>query len=192
MDLLIHLIAVALLIPTLALYTDTVIQLWDIKSLKRFASVSDVSIANDLIFSPDSTTVAWVDPGVYPQNYPTDPFISSMVHVWNFRTDKSPKTLRDPLDTGAHTNPLNNGMFSDGCSTRTPAFNADGKLLAAISNDGTIQLWNVSTGKILTTFMNERDLGEFVTGIAFTADGTQVASVSEDGTVRLWGIKNGQ
>jgi len=63
-------------------------------------------------------------------------------------------------------------------------FNMDGRLLATASDDQTVRLWDVETG---------RPHGWSLTGhtgmvqdVAFSPDGRMLATASTDGTARLW------
>ncbi|MBR8835951.1 MAG: serine/threonine protein kinase [Stigonema ocellatum SAG 48.90 = DSM 106950] len=69
----------------------------------------------------------------------------------------------------------------------------DGKLLASGSNDNTIKLWQLETGKLLRT------LGRWFSGhfsmvhtVAFSPDGQILASGSWDDTIKLWQVSTGR
>src|SRR5262249_53265296 len=65
----------------------------------------------------------------------------------------------------------------------------DGTLLASASNDCTVKLWNIATGRELVTLKGHTG---FVTNVAFSPDGQSLASSSWDQTVRLWDSKTGK
>ncbi|MCB8763780.1 nSTAND1 domain-containing NTPase [Planktothrix agardhii] len=64
------------------------------------------------------------------------------------------------------------------------AFSPDGSLIASVSDDRTVKLWN-SDGKLLNTLEGHTDQ---VWGVSFSPDGQMIASASVDRTVRLWSI----
>jgi WD40 repeat protein/uncharacterized caspase-like protein len=68
-------------------------------------------------------------------------------------------------------------------------FSPDGQTLASSSWDGTIKLWDVSTGREWRTLRGHT--GQ-VRAVTFSPDGRMLASGGEDGTVRLWDIATGR
>ena len=69
------------------------------------------------------------------------------------------------------------------------AFSPGGLTLASGSNDDTIRLWEVATGRHLRTLEGHtRD----VTSVAFSPDGQMLASGSDDDTIRLWEVATGR
>ena len=84
-------------------------------------------------------------------------------------------TLRNPdhstLDTG---------------TVEDVAFSPDGKTLALASREGSVQLWDVATGKILQTLKGHSSA---VQAVVFSPDGRTLASGSSDETVRLWNVE---
>ncbi|MFL5806525.1 MAG: tetratricopeptide repeat protein, partial [Roseiflexaceae bacterium] len=63
------------------------------------------------------------------------------------------------------------------------ALSADGQLLASGGEDGTVRLWEASTGRPLATLQSHTGA---VWRVALSADGRLLAGGGEDGTVRLW------
>ncbi|KAI9770961.1 MAG: hypothetical protein M1840_002665 [Geoglossum simile] len=68
------------------------------------------------------------------------------------------------------------------------AFSPDGQLIASVSNDETVRLWETATGSCRSTL--EGHSGN-VRAVAFSPDGQLIASTSWDGTVRLWETATG-
>src|SRR5262249_36069964 len=54
--------------------------------------------------------------------------------------------------------------------------------------DGTIRLWEASTGRLLTTLQGHTGA---VRSVALGGDGQMLASGGEDGTIRLWDVPSG-
>ena len=74
-------------------------------------------------------------------------------------------------------------------SVRSVSFSPDGSTLAAGARDGTILLWDVSTGEVIATF-EEHTSG--VNSVSFSPDGATLASGAWDGTILLWDVSTGE
>ncbi len=73
------------------------------------------------------------------------------------------------------------------------AFSPDGKLLAAVSANGEIRLWQMSgypqTGQLLLSWQGH---GGSVQAVAFSPDGGTLVTGSNDQTVKLWEVQTGR
>jgi len=76
-----------------------------------------------------------------------------------------------------------------GTSVRSVAFSPDGKQILSSSDDGTVKLWDIASGREIRTFLGHT---EGVNSVAFSSDGKQVLSGSDDTTVKLWDVASGR
>ena len=69
------------------------------------------------------------------------------------------------------------------------AISADGKTLASGSEDKSIKLWDMRTGKKIQSLIGHANLVE---SVAISADGKTLASGSGDNSIKLWNIATGK
>ncbi|MGH7998433.1 MAG: protein kinase domain-containing protein [Brasilonema sp.] len=73
------------------------------------------------------------------------------------------------------------------------AISSDGRAIASASNDHTIKLWQLETGKLLRTFGGWfSGHSSIVHAIAFSPDGQLLATGSWDETIKLWQVSRGK
>ncbi|NER31860.1 MAG: WD40 repeat domain-containing protein, partial [Symploca sp. SIO1C4] len=77
-------------------------------------------------------------------------------------------------------------------SVRTVAISPDGQMLASGSDDQTIKLWNLETGRLLYTLKGHSG---WVASVAFSPDGKTLASANflavGEGNIKLWNVETG-
>ncbi len=72
---------------------------------------------------------------------------------------------------------------------RSIAFSPDGQKFASGSEDQTIRIWDIKTGKFFSTLEGHSSC---VRSVTFSDDGKLLASSSEDGTVKIWNVDAGE
>lgn len=71
---------------------------------------------------------------------------------------------------------------------KSPVMSPDGQLLAGISVDSTIKIWNVQTGELLSTLKGSRN----IQSITISSDSKTLTSVSADDTTETWNLPTGE
>ena len=74
-------------------------------------------------------------------------------------------------------------------SVNSAAFSPDGKLIASASDDNTIRIWDVNTGKELKILKGHIYC---ICSVEFSNNGKHIVSASYDGTVRIWDTETGK
>jgi serine/threonine protein kinase/WD40 repeat protein len=128
-----------------------------------------VPLGSLLAWSPDSTILAYSTAR------------ETTIRLWD---PTSHKQVRLPLE--GHGKPL-----------RSLAWSPDSKRLASAGNDGTVKVWDVTTGKPTHTFSypvkQEPTGGAFAKTVvsamlAWNHDGTQLAVAGEDEKIHIWDV----
>ncbi len=68
------------------------------------------------------------------------------------------------------------------------AFSPDNKLIASVSEDGTLKIWDVRTAEVIHTLEGHSD---WTIGCAFSPDGKLSVSASDDRTLKIWDTRAG-
>ena len=66
------------------------------------------------------------------------------------------------------------------------AFSPDGRHLVTTSEDRSVRLWEIPSGRRVATFHGHTD---FVQAVAFRPDGRELATGSLDGSVKVWNLR---
>lgn len=70
------------------------------------------------------------------------------------------------------------------------AVSRDGKMLASCDRNGTMQLWEVPTGKKIRTFID--NIPAYAMSVVFSSDGKILARGGWNGTIKLWEVATGK
>jgi len=99
-----------------------------------------------------------------------------------------PDAAGDPLPPGAMAR-LGTVRFRHEGSVQSVVLSPDGKTLASASEDGTVRLWAVATGKQVRQLTGHKG---GVLSVTYAPDGNTLASGGLDGTIRLWEAATGK
>ena len=119
----------------------------------------------------------------------SNPALSSLLSVAAWRLHRSSDTWYAMLAAAGRREI---GTFPiPGNITVGSAFSQDGRTLATISDNGTVQLWETATGQLISSFTVPGNTSLF--SVAFSPDDKSLATGGGDsGTVRLWDTATGQ
>jgi WD40 repeat protein len=184
---------------------DMTVKIWNLQTGELLKTLKGHSAGVfSIAFSPDNTMLA---SGSFDKT----------IKLWNINDDKSGKYRgyshgHSQVYSHGHSQVYSfhghsqvysaheySQLYSHGYPLRTllghtqevqsVAFSPDGQTLASGSTDGTVKLWQVSTGKALRTLSGHNDS---VWSVAIAPDGQTLASGSWDRTVKLWNLNTGE
>jgi WD40 repeat protein/transcriptional regulator with XRE-family HTH domain len=92
---------------------------------------------------------------------------------------------------------MGQGLFSAAAHSQgimDLAFSPDGNLLAIAgdSPDALAKVWDVASGKEISTFLSHENRGWGIGDIVFSPNGKYVATVSGDGSLKIWDARTGE
>lgn len=148
---------------------DYIVKVWDVASGQEIRTLHGhkSSYSESHAFSPDGRLALF------------DSHDKKALKVLDISSGKEVQILRGYISFDSH------------------AFSSDGRLILFAQGDGTIQVWDLASGREIRTLRGheKRTLrgGEnWVTSLAFSSDGRLAISGSSDGEVKVWDVASGQ
>jgi WD40 repeat protein len=148
---------------TLAVSRFGGIQLWQMPTREKICTLKRSGMVSALAFSPDGQTLAGGSD-------------DKTIKIWQLSTGEILRTLK------TQSSGLNSAK-GHSAEVNAVAFSPDGQTLASASHDKTIKIWQLSTGKVISTLTEHSDK---VMSVAFSPDGQMLVSCSWDRTVKIW------
>jgi WD40 repeat protein len=177
---------------------DNAVKIWNVSDGKLVRTLkTGYRQVSGFAFSPDGGTLVVVSVGGI---YFYDPNTGQQKRMidrpsWGSGISFSPDGIW--MCTGSDGGSIRIWNVADGTLVRTFAgrlgfaFSPDWKKMASISSgtDDIIDLWNVSTGRVVRKMVGHTN---GVLDVAFSADGNQLVSDSYDNTVKVWDVSSGK
>jgi WD40 repeat protein len=164
---------------------DGTVKLWEVKTGRILKSLSGATGSNVAVdFSPDGKTIAAADN-------------RNTITLWDLVTGREIKKITVQSFNKSNSPLLNllneaeigkRGGSAPQKSINSLLFSPDGHFLTGAGNDGKINFWDISSGKLTKTLAGQTAP---VSSLALSPDSTQLAAGSYDKTVKLWDLKTG-
>jgi WD40 repeat protein len=179
------------------------VKIWNVHSRTLTATLTNEAPIQSLAFSPDGGLLATLDHqrNIWVTQWDSHRLVATGKTEAPFRRPGAGVVAFSPdgrrLAVGGDMGVLLLLEVQSGKVVRLETGTADGVHALAISRsgdlvaagfgytDGTIGLWELSTGKAQGRLTNHN---AFVRALAFTPDGRRLVSGGEDGTIRIWNI----
>lgn len=172
---------------------DETVRLWNPKTGENLATLTGHNgLVTGVAFSPDGKTLVSGSGDATVRLWSTE----TRRQLWSSDTPQvqTQQVNQDPairkafgLPPTPYKSPFEKLAFQ---WVLAVAYSPDGQTLASSgSSDGTIQLWNVKSGKHIKTLKGHT---EMVPTLAFSPDGNTLVSGSDDDTLRIWDTNTGR
>jgi WD40 repeat protein len=183
---------------------DSTVKLWKVTTKEQYASLQHQNPVYTVSFSPEGSILASGDSKGYVRfwdiknKHQSDIIYSedlSPIKSIDFNYNGSILALGGEGNwaEGNHlqlldvsTKKVIHSLAGHNKPINSVAFSPDGQTLASGSQDGSVKLWDVKSGKELLTLSDDNGFPDKVTSVAFSSDGQILVSSSEDGIVKIW------
>jgi WD40 repeat protein len=152
----------------LAVGTTAGVWLYDAETLDELQFINTGNFVGSLAFTDDSQRLV-IDIG------------ASTISTWDVATGVLLNRIRVREGYQGNVN----------ASPGQSALAVGGRLLAAATDDITVGLWDVSSGRHLQTIVSEENNFHPIKNLAISSDQTLLATGAGDETIRLWDIRAG-
>ena len=143
------------------------IKLWQMPSREEICTLTPSGTVSAIAFSPDGKLLA-------------SGSVGKTIKIWQLNTGE--KLLTPKMHSAAVT-----ALKGHSDRINSLAFSPDGKILASGSDDKTIKIWQLDTGKLICTLTGH---SAAVQSVAFSPNGRMLVSGSWDTTIKIWRYEN--
>ena len=151
--------------------TKSAIRFWNVESGKELHKLEGYdSSCTCVAFSPDGRKIV------------TAGLSDKTVRIWDINSGQELQKMEVSVNqitnffrAGEHTNWVTSAIFSP-----------DGKKIVTGDHEGTVQIWDAASGKVLQKL---RGHTKSINSVAISPDGKKIISASSDGTARIWTLE---